>query len=251
MEEKPHPANLAGMFIGARVPFEFVGLIFQAFYSAGINPKSFELAPVYTDARVTAALEEMQGKLNGAVPQITDRSKQPRMKRASPARGGGMKGYLLALINLAPRARLEMQRLLQKQSQWTPKSLDARLHDLTAQKLIHKDADGVYHPTKKGTATLAPKAVETKPKFPRRGRPRQGELSQLDYLLGVLEKAWPQTRTLKKLRAIFKAKGMRPESASVALHVLKAKGQIEMTAPATYKFVQPKQETVDVQPSQP
>src|SRR5439155_1730158 len=80
MSDEKRPANLAGMFIGGQVPFELVGLIFKAFYSAGINPSSFELAPIYTDADVADAVEKMGRKLsaNGAVPQITDQSAPKR-----------------------------------------------------------------------------------------------------------------------------------------------------------------------------
>lgn len=255
MEEKPRPVNLAGMFIGGQVPFELAGLIFKAFYSAGIDPKSFELAPIYTDAHVTAAIEEMRGKLsrNGAALQITDET--VKQKRKSPnKKGGGMKGYLLALISVSPRSRDEMRRLLEKQNQWTPKSLDARMHDLVAQKLVHRDADGFYHPTKKGAAVLAPKADEPAEKLGKVARKRvKGEKTQLGFVLGLLEKAWPEAVLLKKMRKIFKAKGLRPESVSVALHVLKVKGRVEQPEPAMYKFVkqQPKETQSDVQPSQP
>jgi hypothetical protein len=257
MEEKPRPVNLAGMFIGGQVPFELAGLIFRAFYSAGIDPKSFELAPIYTDAHVTAAIEEMRGKLsgNGAAPQITDETTKRRRQPAN-TRGGGMKGYLLALISVSPRNRDEMRRLLENQKHWVPKSLDARIHDLVAQKLIHRDADGYYHPTKKGLGARAPKADEPivgRAKAPKRVKRGKGEKTQLDFLLGVLEKAWPAAMPLKRLKRIFKAKGLRPESASVALHVLKTTGQVESPEKGVYKFVkqQPKETQSDVQSSQP
>lgn len=260
MEEKPRPANLAGMFIGGQVPFELVGLIFKAFYSAGIDPKSFELAPIYTDANVTAALEEMRGKLssNGAAPQITDETVKHRRKPVN-TKGGGMKGYLLALISVSPRNRDEMRRQLEKQQQWVPKSLDARIHDLVAQKLIHRDADGYYHPTKKGVVAKAPKADQP---VDERGWPVRkkairkrvkGEKTQLDYTLRVLEKVWPAAMPLRRLRILFKQKGLRPESASVALHVLKTTGRVESPEKGMYKFVkqQPKETQSDVQSVQP
>lgn len=254
MDDEKRPANLAGMFIGGQVPFELVGLIFKAFYSAGINPSSFELAPIYTDANVAAAVEEMGRKLsNGGVPQITDQS--PKRKITRPPLGGGMKGYILALINVSPRKKDELRRLVQAKGQWEPKSLDARVYDLTAEKKIHKDADDFYHITKKGIAVVAPKAEEgAAPKQVRRiFKKPKGASTNVQLVLSLLEKSYPDPMTLKKLRTIFKSKDRRPESASVVLHVLKAKGLIEVTEPATYRFVpQPNQETqsdVDVQPS--
>lgn len=149
MEEKPRPANLAGMFIGGQVPFELAGLIFKAFYSAGINPKSFELAPIYTDANVAAAVEEMGRKLSNGTPlQIADGTKKRR--RAPPIKGGSMRAYLLSLINEKPRSRAELKTIMTGQTQWNAKSLDARLHDLLKIKMIHRDADDYFHPTKKG-----------------------------------------------------------------------------------------------------
>lgn len=249
MEDKPNPAKLAGMFIGGYVPFETAGPVFKAFYAAGADPKSFELAPIYQDpAHVTAAIEGLRGQIgsSGAVPQLTDQSspRPERKKRKSGPQTSGMKAYLLRLIGTSPRSRDEMRRLMESQDQWKAKSLDARLHDIAAKKFSYRDADGLYHLTERGRDAIAPKSDEAiaangaEPKPQRSFKKRlKGAKTQVDIILNFLEKAHPEAVPLRKMTAMFKTKGFRKESASVALHVLKAKGLIEMTAPAIYKFV--------------
>lgn len=248
MNDQTRPPNLSGMFIGAAVPFGLVGEIFKAFYAAGIDPRSFELAPVYTEAQVGTAIDELRGKLgspNGTA-QIADQGKPKLRRKRKLIIDGGFKAYLLNLITMKPRTRDEL-RALSSNKKWDAKSLDARLYDLKSKKLIERNEEGIYRAigAVEGS-TIVPLQQQKPQKVGRRKR----EGSHLGMVLDYLKKAFPNSVPLAKLRAKFKQKGLRPESASVALHVLMLTGKVERPEPAVYKYVQPKQEIANVEPSQ-
>ncbi len=245
MNDDTRPTNLAGMFIGGAVPFELAGQIFRAFYAAGIDPRSFELAPIYNEAQVGTAIDELRGKLGkpNGVPQITDQSAPKKRRNRKPIVAGSFKAFLLDLITKAPRTRIELRKLAAGKS-WTIKSLDARLYDLLKMKMIVRSSDGAYLPNSTIDSVAIAALQKQQGGKTRRRVTNKGRTNE-ELILNLLKKAFPNTVTLAKLRAKFKTKGLRAESASVALHVLKTRGQVERPEPAVYKYVepQPQQET--------
>lgn len=251
MVETKGPATLQGMFIGAQVPFELAGLIFKAFYTAGIKPSSFELAPVYSTAEVEAAIDDMRAKLstNGSPLQITDGSKPRRKKRKIHVPvGGGMLAYLVSLINETPRNRDELRRLVAARGHWDVKSVDARMHDLLSRKFATRDGDGFLHITEKGRAVASPKAEEVLTTKIVRKR-RDGKLTGAEAVrLALRPLPFPETMALQDIKKFFKKKNLRADSASVALNVMKTNGEVEAPEPARYRLTQ-QERNKHVQPS--
>jgi len=231
------PEHLHALHIGAQVPFRFAGLVLEAFYRAGVDPQTFEIAPVYDNAAAKALAGALQQQLQDQSPLALP---APKARRAT--KPGSLIGYLETLILKKPRPRAELKRLTEAKGQWQMKALDGRLHDLVHRRqTVVRDGD-LYkaNPNPPVDVRLRKLATPKLKKVPK-------GTSQVEVIEHALRKAHPQYLTLRQLHRVFKARKLRIGSASVALGSLIAKKRVARVAPATYVYVPSNQENGNVE----
>jgi hypothetical protein len=220
---------------------EDAGNVLEAFFLAD---EQFKTGVMITPMVVGASPAPLviNGSAQPNLPALPPPKKKSRVARNSPTRE--LKAFLRQLITeKAPIHRLEIFKTAAHNG-YSKDGIRARLYELFREKEV-KRKKNFYSPNARMAKKMNGKA---KPKATLRRGPA-GKESITSIALRMTQDAHPNAIASRAIAAVIKKKGLRPESVSVALNNLKARGLVE-GVPVTddkfskfhYKFIQQPQQ---------
>ena len=257
MATTKQPTAISAFMLGAMIPKALVGDILEQLYLKGLEG-SLQCQPVYdkpasakkqlADQQALHALPAPSSNGHDTTPEALALRKRPRPAGMSIAEylyrliaekapiDRTAIGQVAALIGVtSPRVTTELWRM--KDNDWVVMNGTVYTLGSVAPAKFRKSPRHKAEPAAAAPPEPTPAPTPAPPVATGKDRKTPGPESQEGILLAYLRKGGARSVSYNAMTQYFKTRGLRPESAGVAVVALKAKGWVKRIAPRTYEYI--------------